>query len=84
MRCSYQAKAKSDIAAVTAHVHKLMLEANRAPDSVKSEEIKIFCKNAGRLSVTRTRSVLEEHENPKSGYLGMTDPPTFYCFIVFF
>jgi len=66
----YQNKTRSDIAAISARVHNLLISVNRAPDSIPPEDIKTFCKNAGRLALLRYRSLKDEHENPKGSFIG--------------
>ncbi|XP_029464060.1 NEDD8-activating enzyme E1 regulatory subunit isoform X2 [Rhinatrema bivittatum] len=57
----YREKAKKDAAAVEDHVAKLLQSIGRLPESIQPKDIRLFCRNAAFLRVTRCRSLAEEY-----------------------
>ncbi|KAJ2077817.1 hypothetical protein H4R24_004893 [Coemansia sp. RSA 988] len=63
----YKQKAEQDKSEFTVHLHSVLQEASLSIDHVSSDTIDVFCKNAGRLRLVRTRLLHEVLEsNPES------------------
>jgi NEDD8-activating enzyme E1 regulatory subunit len=63
---SYRQKARKDVAVVQDRVRKILSSIGRPIDSISSEEIENFSKNATFIEVIRYRSLQEEYiSDPK-------------------
>lgn len=56
----YQDKARADAEAVLGHARSILVEAGVSPESIQYDTVRVFCKNAHHLSVTRYRTLAEE------------------------
>lgn len=66
----YQARARTDMEAVSDHLSQLLASIGRPPNSISEEETRRFCRNTAFLSVTHFRSLSAEYEEPNlSPYL---------------
>ncbi|ORX93799.1 NEDD8-activating enzyme E1 regulatory subunit [Basidiobolus meristosporus CBS 931.73] len=59
----YRQKAKEDLLAFKNHLNKLLTRVNRPANSITEEQIEVFCKNTGFLTVLKYRSIAEEYRN---------------------
>ncbi|KAB2581393.1 hypothetical protein BFW01_g10894 [Lasiodiplodia theobromae] len=91
----YKAKARADLAEVTETVRSLEKQLVRTPNSVPSQEIEAFCKNAGHIKLVRGRPFHVVHgaegnitwgERAKSlaGYGGLKNPDSLFLLYVAF
>ncbi|KAJ3192481.1 NEDD8-activating enzyme E1 regulatory subunit [Irineochytrium annulatum] len=81
----YRRKAREDYNHVKTHVSALLSSVNRPQDSIPSDEIERFCKNAAHLRLLRYRSLEEEHAtSPRTQEVGRTleDPDSNMIFYV--
>lgn len=49
----YRERAERDVAAVEAHVGRILARLGREPDTIPTEMVRLFCKQARNLRVVR-------------------------------
>eukprot|EP00002_Diphylleia_rotans_P000878 TRINITY_DN10476_c0_g1_i1.p1 TRINITY_DN10476_c0_g1~~TRINITY_DN10476_c0_g1_i1.p1 ORF type:complete len:522 (-),score=107.39 TRINITY_DN10476_c0_g1_i1:188-1753(-) len=60
---TYQAKANTDLGNVVNHVHAILRQLGKSPDSISTDEIRTFCRNAASIQVLRYPSFSSEYDN---------------------
>ncbi|KAF5202198.1 Nedd8-activating enzyme e1 regulatory subunit axr1 [Thalictrum thalictroides] len=60
----YQAKAETDFLAVEERVRNILKRIGKEPGAIPKAHIKLFCKNARKLTVCRYRPIEEEFNSP--------------------
>lgn len=62
----YRAKSRNDADSVLRRVHELLEELNKSCDWITEKELRLFCREASHLSVTRGTKIADEYEKGSS------------------